>query len=136
MKATLLRAGKVVRGYVVEGLGGSQFATSATIDHIRTWTGEIGDDDFFAGLVRSAPTLPAALRVFLLPRAADARVAVHRRQRQPHAGQAIAKRGDIERFAGAQIERVRVDVRLRRQSLQHRFQVDDDDPLGQPRQRR
>ena len=32
----------------------------ATIEHIRTWTGEIGDDDFFAGLVAAAPPLPAA----------------------------------------------------------------------------
>ncbi len=47
----------------------------ATIEHIRTWTGEIGDDDFFAGLVRSAPPLPAALQADLAKAADRARTA-------------------------------------------------------------
>ena len=33
----------------------------ATIEQIRSWTGQIGDDDFFAGLVVSAPSLPDSL---------------------------------------------------------------------------
>lgn len=36
--AELESAGKVLRGYVVDGLGGSQFATSATIDQVRDFT--------------------------------------------------------------------------------------------------
>ena len=47
----------------------------ATIEHIRTWTGEIGDDDFFAGLIRSAPPLPAALQADLAQAADGARTA-------------------------------------------------------------
>ncbi len=41
--AELETAGKVLRGYVVEGLGGSQFATSATIDQVRDFS-DVPDD--------------------------------------------------------------------------------------------
>ena len=33
----------------------------ATIEQIRSWTGQIGDDDFFSGLVAAAPRLPDSL---------------------------------------------------------------------------
>jgi len=52
------------------------------------------------------------------------------------AAQAVAECSDVEYFTDAQIERVAVDVGLRRQPLQRCLEIDDDDALRESRQRR
>ncbi|MDO5736532.1 MAG: ATP-dependent helicase [Propionibacteriaceae bacterium] len=49
--AELESAGKVLRGYVVEGLGGSQFATSATIDQVRQFSDSPDETPWPSGTV-------------------------------------------------------------------------------------
>lgn len=49
--AELEAAGKVLRGYVVDGLGGSQFATSATIDQVREFTDTPDETPWPSGVV-------------------------------------------------------------------------------------
>ena len=52
------------------------------------------------------------------------------------ANQALAKLCDIESLACGKIEGVGIDVRLRGESLQQRFEVDNQDAFGETRQRR
>ncbi|MCC2592446.1 ATP-dependent helicase [Tessaracoccus sp. OS52] len=59
--AELERAGKIARGYVVEGLGGSQFATSATIDHIRGFADSPDGTTWPSGAHDVRPVVLAAL---------------------------------------------------------------------------
>ncbi len=59
--AELEQAGKVVRGYVVESLGGSQFATSATIDHIRSFSDSTDDSAWPSGVATGKPIVLAAV---------------------------------------------------------------------------
>ena len=47
----------------------------ATIEQIRSWTGQIGDDDFFSGLVATAPRLRDSLHSDLAYAAGRAREA-------------------------------------------------------------
>jgi hypothetical protein len=49
------------------------------------------------------------------------------------AAQAVTEGTDVEHFANAEIERVPVDVGLRRQALQRCLEIDDDDTLREPR---
>ena len=58
--AELERAGKVVRGYVVEGLGASQFATPEIIDHIRTYADAADGSEWPSGAAHPTPILLAA----------------------------------------------------------------------------
>ncbi len=58
--AELERAGKVVRGYIVDGLGGSQFATSATVDHIRTFGDSPDDTTWPSGMADAEPVVLSA----------------------------------------------------------------------------
>ena len=58
--AELERAGKVVRGYVVEGLGASQFATPETIDDIRTFADSPDDTAWPSGAAAPEPLVLAA----------------------------------------------------------------------------
>jgi ATP-dependent Lhr-like helicase len=50
--------GRARRGYFVEGLGGAQFATGATVDRLRSFTREL-DDDRAPSAVTLAATDPA-----------------------------------------------------------------------------
>ncbi len=58
--AELESAGKVLRGYVVEGLGGSQFATSATIDQVRDFSDSPDDTVWPSGVVDPAVVVLSA----------------------------------------------------------------------------
>ena len=59
--AELETAGKVLRGYVVEGLGGSQFATSATIDQVRDFTDSPDDTLWPSGAADPAVVVLSAV---------------------------------------------------------------------------
>lgn len=56
----LEEAGRVSRGYIVEGLGGSQFATGAVIDEIRGFANSSDRTPWPSGTVSPAPVLLAA----------------------------------------------------------------------------
>mgnify|MGYP007082237674 CR=1 FL=1 len=57
----LEQAGKLSRGYVVDQLGGAQFATPETIDHIRTFAGTAEAGPWPSGVARPTPVLLSVL---------------------------------------------------------------------------
>ncbi len=57
----LEQAGKVLRSYVVDGLGGAQFATAATIDAIREFTDSVDASTWPSGLAHPRAQVLAAL---------------------------------------------------------------------------
>ncbi len=59
--AELESAGRVLRGYVVEGLGGSQFATSATIDQVRDFADSPDDTPWPSGVAEPAVVVLSAV---------------------------------------------------------------------------
>ncbi|MEO7589276.1 MAG: ATP-dependent helicase [Arachnia sp.] len=61
MLAELESAGKVLRGYVVEGLGGSQFATSATIDQVRDFADSPDETPWPSGILDPAVSVLSAV---------------------------------------------------------------------------
>ena len=83
-------------------------------------------------------TARAAHRVQVDDRAAHGELARrhHPRARDVAGAARPIERPDVEHFADAEIESVGIDVRLRRQALQRRFEIDDDNALGEARQRR
>lgn len=59
--AELESAGQVLRGYVVDGLGGSQFATSATIDQVRDFTDSPDETTWPSGVADPAVVVLTAV---------------------------------------------------------------------------
>ena len=59
--AELEQAGKVMRGYVVDGLGGAQFSTADVIEQVRSFADSPDDTDWPSGVEFPAPVVLAAL---------------------------------------------------------------------------